>query len=214
MEEHHVHQVYERIASKFNHTRFSHWKAVRFFLDHLPKYSLVADVGTGNGKYLAYRKDITVIGNDMCDSLLNIIKNKNNEALVLRANALHLPYKASSFDAIISIAVFHHVSTYEGRCRFMEEVIRVLKPKGKALITVWAREQPIKSTWVALKDLGSNDFFVPWTDVEKNQVHQRYYHLFSKEELEDIVNMYVNQVKICSLEYEQHNWCITLEKQG
>lgn len=212
MEHHHVHQVYEEIASKFNHTRFSHWKAVRLFLDNLPKYSLVADVGTGNGKYLAYRKDIIVIGNDMCDSLLNIIKNKDNEAQVLRADALHLPYKTSSFDALISIAVFHHVSTYEGRCRFIEEIINVLKPKGKALITVWAREQSIKSTWVALKDIGNNDFFVPWTDVEKNQVHDRYYHLFSKDELMSIVNVYKDKLMVCSLEYEQDNWCITLEK--
>jgi tRNA (uracil-5-)-methyltransferase TRM9 len=211
MEHHHVHQVYEQIASKFNHTRFSHWKAVRLFLDNLPKYSLVADIGTGNGKYLGYREDITVIGNDMCDGLLNIIKNKDNEAQVLRANALHLPYKPSSFDAVISIAVFHHISSYEGRCRFIEEIIDVLKPKGKALITVWAREQSIKSTW---KDLGSNDFFVPWTDVEKNQVHDRYYHLFSKDELLDITyNISCKKnVQVCSLEYERDNWCLTLER--
>lgn len=211
MEQYHVHNVYEQIATKFNHTRFSHWKAVSSFLDNIPKYSLVADIGTGNGKYLAYRKDITMIGNDMCDGLLNIIKTKDNEALVLRANALHLPYRPSSFDAVISIAVLHHISSYEGRCRFIEEVINVLKSKGKALITVWAREQSIKSTW---KHIGNNDFFVPWIDVEKNLVHDRYYHLFSKDELLDIIyNISCKKkIHICSVEYERDNWCLTLEK--
>lgn len=212
MELQHVHQVYEQIASKFNHTRFSHWNAVRTFLDNLPKYSLVADIGTGNGKYLAYREDITVIGNDMCQSLLTIITEKDKEANIVRANALSLPYKPNSFDAVISIAVFHHISTHEGRCKFIEEIIKVLKPKGKALITVWAREQPIKTTWVGLKDLGTNDFFVPWTDVEKKQVHNRYYHLFSKDELLSIVNVYKDKLSVCSLVYEQHNWCIVIEK--
>lgn len=211
MEQYHVHNVYEQIATKFNHTRFSHWKAVSSFLANIPKYSLVADIGTGNGKYLAYRKDITMIGNDMCDGLLNIIKTKDNEALVLRANALHLPYRPSSFDAVISIAVLHHISSYEGRCRFMEGVINVLKPKGKALITVWAREQSIKSTW---KHIGNNDFFIPWIDVEKNQVHDRYYHLFSKDELLHIIyNISCKKnIQICSVEYERDNWCLTLEK--
>jgi tRNA (uracil-5-)-methyltransferase TRM9 len=211
MEEVHVHKVYQQISTKFNNTRFSHWNAVRVFLDNLPKYSIIADIGTGNGKYLSYRKDITMIGNDMCDSLLSIIKKNDNKLQIICANALHLPYKPSSFDAVISIAVFHHISLYDKRCMFIEEIIKVLKPKGKALITVWAREQPIKSSW---KHLGNNDFLIPWIDVEKNKVYERYYHLFTKEELLEIVynikgkeNVYVS-----SLEYERDNWYLNLEK--
>jgi tRNA (uracil-5-)-methyltransferase TRM9 len=207
MEQQHVHDIYDKIASKFDHTRFSYWKAVKVFLDDIPKYSIVADVGTGNGKYLSYRNDITVIGNDMSDNLLNIISHKNKEANILRANALYLPYRSLIYDATISIAVLHHISTIEARCKFIEEIIRILKPLGKCLITVWAREQPIKSSW---KDIGNNDFFIPW--VDKDETYNRYYHLFTYDEISSLFSQYEDVIKVKSIEFEMDNWCITFEK--
>jgi tRNA (uracil-5-)-methyltransferase TRM9 len=209
METLHVHSVYEQIANKFNHTRFSHWNAVKEFLNSLPKYSLVADIGTGNGKYLNYRKDITVIGNDMCENLLNIIADKNSNLNICRANALHLPYRNDIFDAIISIAVFHHVSTIDNRILFLQEVIRILKPNGIGMITVWAREQPIKNTW---KDIGNNDFFVPWVDVENSKTYDRYYHLFSKKEIECLFHKFNDELQVIEMLYEMNNWCIVFKK--
>jgi len=212
MEKAHVHAIYERIAQKFNHTRFSYWNAVRQFLDALPNYSLVADVGTGNGKYLTYRNDITVVGNDMCDNLLHIISNKNKNANILRANALQLPYRPSMFDAVISIAVFHHIESVDGRLQFIKELIRIMKPQGICLITVWAKEQPIKKTW---KDIGNGDFFVPWVDTEKNIVYDRYYHLFSREEVNELFSYHEqnDEIDIKSISFEMNNWCIILEKR-
>jgi ubiquinone/menaquinone biosynthesis C-methylase UbiE len=208
MEQTYVYDVYDKIATSFDHTRFSYWKAVKKFLDNIPKYSLVADVGTGNGKYLFYRNDITVIGNDMSENLLNIITHKNNKANICRANAVNLPYRDSIYDASISIAVLHHISTVEGRNKFIEEIIRILKPKGQCLITVWAREQPIKPSW---KDIENNDFFIPW--VDKNEVHNRYYHLFSKDEITSLFSKYEKMIEIKSIEFEMNNWCVMFEKR-
>jgi ubiquinone/menaquinone biosynthesis C-methylase UbiE len=208
MEQQHVHEVYDKIATNFDHTRFSYWKGVKKFLDNLSKYSIIADVGTGNGKYLSYRNDITVIGNDMSDNLLNIIRNKNNEANICRANALNLPYRSSIYNASISIAVLHHISTIVDRYKFIEEIIRVLKPQGQCLITVWAREQPIKPSW---KDIGNNDFFIPW--VDKNEVHNRYYHLFTYDEIKSLFSNYDKVIQIKSIEFEMNNWCVMFEKK-
>ena len=208
MEHQHVHEVYEKIASKFDHTRFSYWKAVKQFLGNLPKHSIVADIGTGNGKYIFYRKDITVIGNDVCDNLLNIISRKNERVNICRANALHLPYRSSMFDASISIAVLHHISTNKDRHRFVDNIITVLKPKGQCLITVWAREQQIKSSW---KDIGNNDFYVPW--VDSDEIHSRYYHLFTHDEIKTLFAQFEDYINITSIEFEMNNWCITFEKK-
>jgi ubiquinone/menaquinone biosynthesis C-methylase UbiE len=208
MENQHVHAVYEKIASKFDHTRFSYWKAVREFLDNIPKHSIVADVGTGNGKYLTYRNDITVIGNDMCDNLLNIISLKNDKANICRANALCLPYRNLLFDATISIAVLHHISTFKDRCKFIEEIIRILIPSGECLITVWAREQPIKPNW---KDLGNNDFFIPW--VDKDEIHNRFYHLFTYGEVLALFSQYHEIIDIISIKFEMNNWCVQIVKK-
>jgi len=60
---------------------------------------------------------------------------------VLQCDCLYLPYRDNSMDAVISIAVIHHLSTQERRRRAISEIVRVLRPKGKCLIYVWAMEQ-------------------------------------------------------------------------
>nr|CCC93879.1 unnamed protein product [Trypanosoma congolense IL3000] len=51
MEQRHVKEVYEAIAPHFSATRYKAWPRVRYFIESLPKYAAVADVGCGNGKY-------------------------------------------------------------------------------------------------------------------------------------------------------------------
>jgi len=65
---------------------------------------------------------------------------------ILQCDCLYLPYKDNSVDAVISIAVIHHLSTQERRRRAISEMIRVLRPTGKCLIYVWAKEQYKDST--------------------------------------------------------------------
>lgn len=60
---------------------------------------------------------------------------------VLQCDCLYLPYRDDSVDVAISIAVIHHLSTRERRRRAISEMIRVLRPKGRCLIYVWAMDQ-------------------------------------------------------------------------
>lgn len=46
LEQEHVHQVYDHIASHFHHTRSYPWPVVAAFVKSLPDFSLVADLGT------------------------------------------------------------------------------------------------------------------------------------------------------------------------
>jgi len=64
MEGVHVHAVYDSIAGHFSSTRFAVWPKVRAFLQSLPPYCVVADVGCGNGKYFGVRTDVAVLGSD------------------------------------------------------------------------------------------------------------------------------------------------------
>jgi SAM-dependent methyltransferase len=213
MEQTHVHDVYSKIASQFNHTRFSHWKCISTFLNSLQPHSIVADIGTGNGKYLTFRNDITVIGNDTCQELLHIIVYKNKHANILQANGLHLPYKSETFDAVISVAVMHHLSTPEARSKFLQEAIRILRPNGgRCIITVWAREQPIKTSWECIPH-GQNDYFVPWVENKDTQIiHKRYYHLFTYNELKGMIEAIKTEFQSYNIEYEMGNWCLTVFK--
>ena len=47
----------------------------------------------------------------------------------------------SCLDAVISVAVIHHVATLERRVRALKELARVLRVGGRVMITVWAMEQ-------------------------------------------------------------------------
>lgn len=80
-EEEHVHEVYEQIASHFSSTRykvcvappslateptnrFQPWPIVERFLKEQPAGAIGADVGCGNGKYLAVNKEVFIVGSD------------------------------------------------------------------------------------------------------------------------------------------------------
>ena len=44
-------------------------------------------------------------------------------------------------DAVISIAVLHHISSKERRMQLLTEMARIMKPGAKGLVTVWASQQ-------------------------------------------------------------------------
>lgn len=173
------HSDYDSIAFQFHRTRHALWPGVVQFLESIAPGSTILDVGCGNGKYLSLRSnDCTVHGCDASPELVKIARENHPNTHVIEANALKLPYKDNAFDAVMSVAVLHHMKTPEDRSTFISELQRVLKPNGRLLVTVWATSAR-KSTW---KDLGNNDFAFPWS----NSNTMRYYHLFTREELQGL----------------------------
>ncbi|BFZ15045.1 hypothetical protein BsWGS_18084 [Bradybaena similaris] len=144
LEHQHVHQVYDNIAEHFSGTRYKPWPRVAQFLLDVPPFSLVADVGCGNGKCLGINKNIFEIGSDYSSNLASICRSRGFETCV--ADVTNLPLRSGVFDVVLCIAVIHHMSTNERRMKAVSEVIRVLRPKGKALIYVWAMEQDYEKT--------------------------------------------------------------------
>ena len=57
---------------------------------------------------------------------------------------MNLSVRDASFDYAICIAVLHHLSTQERRVSALKEMQRILRPGGRALVTVWAKEQKYK----------------------------------------------------------------------
>lgn len=139
IEKKYVHRVYDAIAPHFSSTRFAKWPKVAAFLESLPCGSVILDAGCGNGKYLGLNPSCFFIGCDISHPLIKICSDKGQEVLV--ADAVNLPYREEFGDAAISIAVLHHLSTENRRKKAIEELVRVVKPGGFVLITVWAAEQ-------------------------------------------------------------------------
>ncbi|KAF1997197.1 uracil-5--methyltransferase TRM9 [Amniculicola lignicola CBS 123094] len=180
----HVHSVYEEIASHFSSTRYKPWPIVERFLKELPDGSIGADVGCGNGKYLAVNKKVFIVGSDRSTNLIKIAKEHQPHAAVVADN-LSLPHPFGCFDFAISIAVIHHLSTPERRVEAVQAVLNLLRPpsggnknSGRVLIYVWALEQ--KDSRRGWDEGHEQDVMVPWvlksgerTKKEKGQKTQR-----------------------------------------
>lgn len=191
-----VHDMYNTIGPHFSSTRHSPWPAVVKWLEALPVGTLLADVGCGNGRYLVENSKIYKLGSDRSEALARICGERQLEVLV--SDALRLPFRSESFDAVICIAVIHHLSTLERRISAVRELLRIARPGGLVLIYVWALDQADRS-------FGQPDLFVPWhlpnqdpgqfaesdrssiehqsvaeqtADSDKYQILRRFYHVF------------------------------------
>jgi ubiquinone/menaquinone biosynthesis C-methylase UbiE len=203
LERQHVNLVYNAIAHQFDKTRTCRWKGVAEFLDSLPSGSYIGDVGCGNGKYAQYRSDLVWSGMDMSEALANIARDKaDSRGDVMIASGIHLPYRDKTFDATMSIAVLHHISTKDRRKKFLQELLRVTT--GSILVTVWAREQCLSPSWVPIGSPESNDYMIPWKDANLS----RYYHLFPKEEVVELVHEL--GIRDYNLTYERDNWFLLI----
>ncbi|PIO73928.1 methyltransferase domain protein [Teladorsagia circumcincta] len=78
------------------------------------------------------------IGCDMSQMLCEIAGAKG--CMVVRADGLSLPFREGA-DAVLSIAVLHHMALLSRRQKLIREILRVLKVGGKACITVWSMDQ-------------------------------------------------------------------------
>ncbi|KAM6946007.1 tRNA (carboxymethyluridine(34)-5-O)-methyltransferase alkbh8 [Aplochiton taeniatus] len=139
LEAEYVHRVYDAIAGHFSSTRHSPWPRVGHFLSALRPGSVLADVGCGNGKYLGVNPEVVAVGCDRSSPLVQICLDRGHQAFV--SDALSVPLRSAMCDACISIAVIHHFSTQERREAAVTELVRLLRPGGRALIYVWALEQ-------------------------------------------------------------------------
>lgn len=201
-----VKNVYEKIAKHFDKTRCKVWPSVQKFIDKIPKDSLVIDIGCGNGKNM-YRKDLYYIGTDFCQNFANICRNNNKN--VLMANSKILPIKSDYVDDVICIAMLHHIYFEKDRIQCVNEMYRILKIGGKLLITVWAQgDKPTQDNMISWKIQKKHK-----VSIDEPEVYQRYYHLFSENELLNIIEKNFNQqLKVNEYYNDYGNWIIECTK--
>ena len=195
--------IYSEISGHFSRTRHYKWNWVEGFIRALPDGSEVLDIGCGNGRNMentAHR----FVGIDNCPEFVDMCREDGKEALI--ADMCDMPFGNNMFDAVISVASFHHLSNISRRLDAMNEIHRVLKPGGTCLLSVWAKDQPEK-TRRKFPRYGEN--FVPWKTPEGKE-YKRYYHIFRIPELTSIA-------KLCGLTIIKHeticgNEVFTLKK--
>ena len=207
LEKEHVKDVYDEIADHFSDTRYCIWNFVKNFVEDKQELHGL-DIGCGNGKNMGIVPEMKITGVDQCQKFVDICLNKGHS--VMRADCCSLPFENNVFDYAISIATFHHMATEERRNLAMSEMIRVLKPGGEGLVSVWAVEnqkgEKIKRNFVP------KDNFVKWLRRSDKRLFQRYYYIYTEEMMRLYIEQFTDKVVINKLYNERGNWVVEFKK--
>lgn len=175
---------YNSIADKYSRVREKKWKEFDFLFDkYLSPNDKVLDLGCGNGRFYQTikKRNVDYLGIDVSSKLIEIARNNYPEAKFEVSSIEFIPDK--SFDKIYSIAVLHHIPSYESRLNFLKQIKRALKDNGNSILTVWNLKEKMKKRgffdWLRL-DKG--DVFLPWYGSKDT-----YFHCFNLEELIQLV---------------------------
>lgn len=88
--------------------------------------------GEGRGVALLAPKASKYTGIDKIESVIDLLKEKHPDHTFMSGVFPPFPFEDDSFDTIVTFQVIEHIKDDE---EFVEEIHRVLKPGGKALIT-------------------------------------------------------------------------------
>lgn len=177
-------EVFNVIAPSWYNYR--HWTIFRRELEMLAhewKEGRLLNLGCGHGAdFLPFSHGFELYGVDFAEQMLKLAlkyaKKFSYDVNLSTADICFLPFKDATFDYVISVATYHHLETQKQNMA-LRELKRILKPGGKAFITVWNRHQP--RFWLKGKEVS-----VPWKI--KEQTLSRYYYLFSRSELVNLVS--------------------------
>ena len=141
----------------------------------------VLDIGCGSGRNF-FGIPGKLYGVDFSKNQLKYAKeyaDKNNIDVILKkSGAEKLPFPNNFFDKIICIATIHCIDSDKKRKESLNEIFRVLHSGGKALITVWDKDQEKFKK-------GPKEIMLPWNI--NNKKYSRYYYLYNKKEISGLL---------------------------
>ena len=244
---------YNIISKVFDNSRVRIWNNVKQFLledqgrtantltaNTLTANTLTAntllDCGCGNGKNMIYAQSLGYHseGFDISDNLLDICKNKGlnvyyQDVLNLKAN--------KKYNKIISIAVLHHLQTFEEQIAAIKILCDCLDNNGKLLVSFWSKEKTLEdikeyrkggqdsqdsqdskdSQDLIVPDVrsksDSRDFvsgpnYVSWK-LDRENIIQRFYYIHDYKSIQELAkNINVKY----TISWEQQNWFILFTK--
>jgi len=104
------------------------------------------DIGCGQGEYTHYLNQYVkkMVGidfsiNNVKNTLLNFADNK----YAINSDGGNLPLRSNNFDFCFCINVLHHLPSVDSQENFLDEMIRVVKPKGYIFVFDLSQKNPL-----------------------------------------------------------------------
>jgi SAM-dependent methyltransferase len=238
---------YNIISKVFDNSRVRIWNNVKqFLLDNRyaadagdaagSKTNTLLDCGCGNGKNMIYAQSLGYHseGFDISNNLLDICKNKGLNVYYQDVLNLNITKK---YNKIISIAVLHHLQTFEEQVAAIKILCDCLDNNGKLLVSFWSKEktlEDIKEYRIDCQDSqgsqggqghqgitandvrsksDSRDFvagpnYVSWK-LDRENIIQRFYYIHDYKSIQELAkNINVKY----TISWEQQNWFILFTK--
>ncbi len=188
---------YNIISKVFDNSRVRIWNNVKQFLldDQARTANTLLDCGCGNGKNMIYAQSLGYHsdGFDISNNLLDICKNKGLNVYYQDVLNLNITKK---YNKIISIAVLHHLQTFEEQVAAIKILCDCLDNNGKLLVSFWSKEKTLEdikeyridcqdSQGITANDMrsksDSRDFvqgpnYVSWK-LDSENIIQRFYYI-------------------------------------
>ncbi|QSG12734.1 SAM-dependent methyltransferase [Halapricum desulfuricans] len=180
-----VRETYETIADHFAKTRAHPWPEVETFVERAESAAVALDVGCGNGRHaavLAERAD-RVVALDASRNLLEVARERLGEpgARLVQGDATRLPLRTDSVGLAVYVATLHHLPGRERRIESLNELARVLRADGSALVSAWSTAH---DRFDADPDAARGfDTTIDWT-LPDGDVVPRFYHIYAPAEFE------------------------------
>ena len=178
-----VRETYDRIGYHFSRTREHPWPAVERFIQTAGRVAVALDLGCGNARHAEVMTDRAerVVGVDLSRNVLDAARERRRErgfaVELCQADATALPLASRSVGLGVYIAAVHHLPTRDARLASLDELARVLRPDGRALVSVWS------TTHDRFSGEKGFDTTVDWT-LPGGKTVPRYYHIYDPDEFE------------------------------
>jgi tRNA (uracil-5-)-methyltransferase TRM9 len=235
---------YNIISKVFDNSRVRIWNNVKqFLLDNrdaadasgssdaaASRTNTLLDCGCGNGKNMIYAQSLGYHsdGFDISNNLLDICKNKGLNVYYQDVLNLNITKK---YNKIISIAVLHHLQTFEEQVAAIKILCDCLDNNGKLLVSFWSKEKTLEDIkeyridsqdsqggqGITANDVrsksDSRDFvagpnYVSWK-LDRENIIQRFYYIHDYKSIQELAkNINVKY----TISWEQQNWFILFTK--
>ncbi len=166
-------------------------------MDHVKSGQNILDWGCGNGRlvHLLADRNVKYFGVDQSCELLKHAQHRFPKEIKAGWVKFFLTDKkpkkfpADFFDLVFMVASFHHLPSVDTRLKLLRDIYKEMKTGGKLIMTVWnlssefAKQKESKG-W---REVGDNDFIIPWKNPQGEVEVERYYHNFSQDELGELL---------------------------